>query len=323
MGSKRLSVILSCLLIILFLLFAVNIARAITISPVRFDDLVLKPGSEVNKELTIYNEDKISKVYTFDILNFTAANDSGSPKFLPGNYGLASWISLPFDKITLGPDEIKKVSFKIAVPQGAKPGGYYAAVFLVGGAKIGRQKGNIKQQEKIGALILGSVPGKVERKIIFKKLEIMPENKKFFSEKPPGFSVLLENQGDIHSRPDIKLAVSNFMGSKKDILDLNPTKSYILPHSERKFRAEWNKASNPSGFWGKVKSEFKNFSLGRYKATLVFKGKAIGQGANGYVAFWVIPWHLLLVILVLVICLFLLIRIYNKKIIKKAANIRG
>ena len=74
----------------------------------------------------------------------------------------------------------------------------------------------------------------------------------------------------------------------------------------------------------KLKAEKENFALGRCEATLNLEYGNEGKIAKSSVVFWVFPWHLLLVsiivFVILLLLLTLLIKKYNRWIVKKATK---
>ncbi len=313
---KRISLTFICL-VVLLLFWGLKPTEAITISPPRFDEIVFTPGQEINEKIIVYNESSVQRVFIFEVQNFEAADESGSPKFLEDQTGLASWITVLKDQIVVAPDEVTEVPFKISVPAGAPPGGYYAAIFLVSGTKEEIESRQVSQQFKVGTLLLGQVPGEVEEKVALKEFKINSGDKNFFSLRPKGFSTLFENIGTVHSRPEVKVLITNGNWTK-DAVDLNPGGGYILPGSVRKFESRW-RISEPTGFWSKLKIEIKEFTFGRYKASLLLDDK-IDLNTENYLTFWVIPWHLLLVVVFLIIILITLVKVFRKIVIRKASK---
>ena len=120
------------------------------------------------------------------------------------------------------------------------------------------------------------------------------------------------------------------MRIKSATLPGNPQEGNILPDSVRRFETAW-KAKNPdlglsregenffSGYWRNVKNEWQNFAFGIYTAKLdLVYGPAGENEAHAKTTFFVLPWHLLL-LLILFIALIIFIGheellAYNKHI---------
>ena len=106
------------------------------------------------------------------------------------------------------------------------------------------------------------------------------------------------------------------------ILMANP--KYNLPEQIRKFEASWVKNPNVVGatsFWGKYRQQKENYAFGRYKADLSLNYGTAGRVLTASTSFWVIPWHIILVnliiLVIIVVILYYLIKKYNEWLLKK------
>jgi hypothetical protein len=118
--------------------------------------------------------------------------------------------------------------------------------------------------------------------------------------------------------------IKNSFWITSEILDANKNEGSILPGSARTFEAVWGASSltKEESFWGNVKKEFRDFHFGFYVAQLDISWGTQGQKADAHYLFFVLPWHLLLVVIPLALIVVFLgkkgLRLYNQKIINQA-----
>jgi hypothetical protein len=89
---------------------------------------------------------------------------------------------------------------------------------------------------------------------------------------------------------------------------VNSDQSNVLPNSIRRFDSQFNKS----------------WMIGRYTADLTLAYGTTGQAITNTISFWVIPYRLILVILLILVTVIYILRrmikVYNKRIIEKAKN---
>lgn len=327
-------------------------AAALTLSPPLLE-FGIEPGREIISKVKVFNESaETISLYT-STANFTTQDEAGTPFFLLDEEGgLASWIEITPGPIVLLSGERQEVAFVIKVPEDADPGGHYAGIFF-GSAppESGKDNGQVSVVSKLGSILLVKVSGDVTIKNTIQEFHIL-NDQKFFTRLPIKFWYRLRNGGDLHVRPEGTIEIKNILGllaTKEPItnstagicttgceekviynyVNANPVGGAVLPGSIRKFETTWKK-NDPynfeyrnffQGFIGQAIAEYKNFAFGRYTAALKLNNVP-ESAAVGKIVFWVLPWHLLLVILLFVVVvfwiLFIAISRYNRWIVKKA-----
>lgn len=305
-----------------------NYADALTVSPARLE-ISGEKGEVVTKEITILNENKIIPQNLFiSFANFEAQGETGSPHFIEPTNGIGTWMSGP-SSVTLAPGESKNVSIKISIPKDADSGGHFGAVFF--GTAPSGQNGQVSISAKTGVLVLLSVPGDINEAgglVSF----VTKEKRFFFTSLPVIFEYRFRNDGSDRVRPEGSIVIRNsvFYPTKK--LDANISMGNVLPHSTRLFETKWleytpleserifdNKSAS---FFHSVKYEWKNFALGIYNANLSLTYGSQNIEAQDGLWFFVFPWHLIIVFVILGVLVFiggrLLVRRYDSYVIKKA-----
>ena len=294
-------------------------AQAITVSPVIVDE-ELAPGMSKTGDLMIINDTGKDVVFYSVIQSFVPKGEEGDQKYLAETdvAGLPSWIHLETNKVALTKGETRHIKYKIDIPPNAEPGGHYATVFF------STSPPNLKDvaigiASKTGILFLIRVSGDVVEKA---NIESFRSNQNLFTHLPAMLSLRIKNTGNVHIRPIGTLEVRNMWGGVVARVQANPRKSAVLPNSIRRLDTWWIKSDDidkNSGFIAELKNEWRNFALGRYTARVNVKyGKANIPLPEQEVSFWVFPWAIILVLVVILILLLSGMKIYNKLIVSKA-----
>ena len=330
-----LRILLAAVLIFIsiFLVF-LRQTQAISISPVRIE-MAVDPGRSEQGVFKVINDEAEGKLFYTSFENFEATGETGNPNFIPGREGLASWISAP-SQIIVGPGETKEVPFTINVPRNADPGGYFAAIFLSTSPPQSNRGGEVTIGARIGTLLLFRVNGDIKEGGALLEFGIK-DNQKLFTSLPVPFYYRFQNAGDDRVRPVGNITIKNTLGMTSQVINANISQGNVLPQSIRRFESSWLETSGKQqavdaavpesaggkGFFAAAKAQAKNFALGRYTAELgITYGQANQQTELAYVSFWVIPWQLLVLILVLLLIVYWILtrglRKYNRWVIRRA-----
>lgn len=303
-------------------------ASAVTITPTRFE-VKGNPGETLSQEILIINETESAETFYPSFSNFEAQGDTGSPAFTEPTEGLGTWMTADMSSVYLAPHQQKIVPFKINIPKNAEPGGHFAVIFW--GTSPPSGSAGVSVGAKTGVLVLLSVNGDVKEEAGL--LDFNTKDKTFFYKTlPVSLEYRLRNDGGDRIKPDGKITIRNTFFLPSEKLDANPVEGNVLPSSTRKFKIDWVEYERaidytaPTNalkkFWGDVVYQWKNFAVGLYSANLNIEYGTQGTHAKKTTFFFVFPWQLLLVMLVVFIIVFWagkkLIRRYNRFIIEKA-----
>lgn len=301
---------------------------ALSLSPVRFE-LSGDRGQTVENEFLIINENDSAETFYFSFANFEAQGESGTPAFVDPKEGLGTWIKTESSSVGVGPKEQKTVPFKIQIPEDAEPGGHFA-VILLGNSPAGGDN-TVSIGSQTGILVLLSVNGDVKEDAGL--LDFKTVDKQFlYKTLPVSFEYRFRNDGGDRVKPEGDIIIRNTFFIKSDVLDANKVEGNILPSSTRKFKVDWLKYERPidsiltegmfNKFWDNVTYEWKNFALGLYSANLNIEYGTKQEIANKTVFFFVFPWELFIVMILILITSLLIIKFaisrYNNHIIQKA-----
>ena len=310
------------ILAVTFLAMNFITAQALTISPARAE-VTGDPGETVNDSFLIINEQDTDQTYYTSVENFDSQGESGTPNFTASKEGLPSWVQIE-EKVTLKKGERVKVPYSIAIPSNADAGGHFAAIFL-STVPPSAEDGQVSVGAKVGMLVLLHVTGDIKEQgglLSFATIEA----KKILPNLPVNFVYRFKNDGNDRVKPEGSIVIKNTFGMEVAKIDANSKMGNILPGSVRRFTEDLRFGNNDAPavsapFFEQVKFQKDNFALGMYTANLNITFGNEGK-ANSALTFFIFPWQLLTVVLVIILVIIItfaiLLKRYNKWIIKQA-----
>ena len=289
----------------------------LTVSPV-FLNLVTDPGEPVSSSVKVTNNSNITEYLEINLARFVP-QATGNPVIadLEENDPFADWASFSEEQFVLAPNETKTIQVTVDPSPDASLGYYYAMVV----SRILEQEGS-QQSVVAGA---PAVPLLLEIRTPNAKREVQlvdfTTDKPFYEYLPTTFVVKLKNTGNIHVAPIGDVFIDS--GTQQDIatIPVNYAKGNILPGSEREFTAEWTDGFAvrvPKEENGKVvtddqgrtvyetKYDFTKadkFRIGKYTANLllIYDNGERDIPLEATVSFWVIPWKMLGIALIVIL----------------------
>jgi hypothetical protein len=296
-----------------------TLTHALTISPARLE-ISGDKGQTLKGEIDIYNEQSEDKVFYTSYENFESSDDSGAPKFIGAKTGLATWISS--DKtVNIKKGEKKTIPFSITIPSDTESGGYFATVFF--GDQPPSEGGQVTIGSKIGVLLLLRINGPIREGAGLVGFGT-DGGKRLYSSLPIGFMYKVNNTGADRIVPVGDIKIKNTIRLNSETLLLNEGRGSVLPNSTRKFSSVWNIDSGVEkkeatkteikGFFGNASHQLKNFHLGWYTAKMYISwGEGTERVAEDSYNFFVIPWQLLSILIVILF----IIKVFGGKALKK------
>ena len=261
---------------------------AIGISPVTFE-LTGNPGDVIVNQIKVYNPSEETKVgIKMEAEDIRTEGEGGQvvaePKELE-TFSLRRWITIEPKEFVLGPKQQEFVTFTIAIPKNAEPGGHYGAVLASTKSVAGPGFTGAAISQRVGTVILLSVAGEVEE-----DLEVVGFSAPQYSEYGPiTFEIKFKNQGTIHVKPKGGITISDWLGRK--LAEVSFPEKNVLPGAIRKIQTSWNT---------------KWLLLGRYTATLHGSyGISNTPFKSQVITFWGFSWKIGIGILAIVIFFFL------------------
>lgn len=271
--------------------------QSFTISPPTLK-LSLDPGEKAEKIIKVTNNTETDTIFFVNIQNFVVTDKNGTPELLPydakvdNKYAASAWATVLPDMITLPAGKTTTTTIYLQIPKDARPGGRYISVAF-SPKSTGLTGGTGASVRAVAAtLVYLTINGPTE------------ESGRIISFSAPGFSEYgpiyfkaeIKNTGDIHITPKISLKIKNLFGQEVFSTAL-PSHLNVFPGTSRIYETSWQK----------------KWLFGRYSASLSgFFGKENNLPLSAMVAFWVIPYKLILVVVAVGLAIVLARRIKNK-----------
>ena len=287
-------------------------AQGLQISPALVE-LNAEPGKTYTIKLTVTDVTITDLVYTTAINDFNAKDETGSPQVLldsalPQSASITSWLTVP-QEFTLKSRQSKDIIAQITVPLNAEPGGHYGVLRFAGRVPEVKDTG-VGLSASAGTLLLIRVSGDIQEKATLASAYTALDNKQssFFERSPISFVTRIKNEGNIHIKPVGTIVIHDMFGHVVGTLPVNKEASNVLPSSIRRFDASYQQS----------------WMFGSYSADLTLGYGTSGQVITSTINFWVIPYKLIIVaLLVLTTLIFILrtlVKRYNRYIINKASH---
>ncbi len=253
------------------------------------------PGEKVEGSTKIINQASTPLTFKVGVQDYVVVDNQGTPNLLPPNtlsnkYSAASWIGVTPSQFTLQPGATQTVNYYIQLPFDARPGGHYAAIVYepINEDTTKQTGGSVNTQ--IGSLFYITVKGPVKES---------GSVSKFFTDSlheygPIKILTQISNMSDLHIMPKGKITVSGlFFKESQELSNRN-----IFPETKRDYENTFGSL----------------FMLGQYKADLT---ATYGTNNNlplvASLTFWVFPWRLLVIIVLLAIAIFLGVTYMKKR----------
>jgi len=269
------------------------------------------PGTKTQLELKVHNQGTGVENLKIEARAFSVSSNSTNISLLDtAPPAIGSWISFSNPTFTLLPGQWFSEEITLALPKNA---GFSYSFALV----ISRQ--NETAASGSGRLIQGSLAVftliNVNRQGATANLAVtnFRASKSLYEYLPALFSITFRNKGNTILQPYGNLFITR-SGSRNTLaaLSVNANKGYVLPGITRTFTTPWangfpvyETVSNPDGSatqkltwnWGQLSS----LRIGHYTAHLVAVYNQSGRDIpiEGEVSFWVIPWRILALLLVI------------------------
>ena len=282
-------------------------------------ELSADPGDRIVAEVSVRNITDIDVIASGDVRDFLARGETGEPRILldmdeESPFPLAEYVESVPD-LTIEPTEQKTAEVVINVPEDASPGGHFGVIRFSGQPADPSGDGSaVALSASIGTLVLLNVSGDVEEEMVVEEMFVSQDGDRgsFFETGPFEFVTRLNNQGNVYLQPSGSIEITNIFGQEVDSLEFNESESNVLPQSIRRFEQSY---------------EDKSFWLGRYTATASLQYGTAGEIIEESADFWVIPYKLIGIVLLMLIAVGYFgrkaLQAYNKSVVKKYQSQNG
>ncbi len=304
--------------------------------------LTVKPGQVASTKLRVKNNGVSIESLSVGLMKFAAYGEEGKPALQDreAKDDYFDWVTFSRKQLEISPGEWGEVDMSIAVPATAAFGYYYAVTFTRANSSSSKPDQSTKVNGGTATLVLVDVDsGGAKRSLELVQFGV---DKRVYEFLPASFYVRLKNTGNIHVVPTGTIYISKG-GEQLAAVPLNQTSGNVLPGSVRRFVVEWDNGfphyvTRESNGAAELKdgkqsrelnwdiSNLKNLRFGHYSAhiTAVYFDGTRDVPIDGEVSFWVVPWRILIVglILPLVIVGFIIYLVVSRRKFKKMAEAR-
>jgi len=249
-------------------------------------EIFVNPGETVTKNVSITNRIGKSMKFKLTTEDMAGTNDAQSPIKLLGDekgpYSLKNFMVPEISEFELGIGEKITIPVQVSIPLDAEPRGYYGALIVsnepevIGEGQSKDTEGKARLVSRIGSLFLLRINGEGKESGALSDFKIIGPSKAFYQSRPTGFEIAFKNDGNVHLVPYGKIIVKNILG--KSVGEIPVDAYFSLPDSIRYREVLWSEGTG----------------LGRYTANLsLFPGYG-NTNQEAKIAFWIIPWKILL-----------------------------
>lgn len=301
-------VILFSLLLMIPSSVGAQVARSkLTVAPSR-QELNIDPGETTAINLKFLNQEDSPVSGLLKVADFIVQNKEGTPTLLEETatitgitqisprFSAASWVTLPYDRITIASKDKVSINAKITAPADAHPGGRYLAIYFEPGGTPTKASGLPREAASpVAVKIAGLVYLRVSGPITENARVIQFTAPRFSEYGPVTITTELDNKGDYHIRPKGTITLTNMLG--KRITQEKLKEENIFPDISRVYE---NKLGQ-------------KWMFGKYKGQLLASYGEKGKALTATIYFWVFPWReVTATILALIIVAILLKTLYTR-----------
>jgi len=282
--------------------------------------LTTAPGRTVTIQLRMKNQGNQPEGIKVGLMKFGATGESGTPDLfnLTANDTYASWVHFSPSQFVAQPNVWDTITMTINVPKDAALG-YYLAVTFSRAAQPG-ETGATNLNGSVATLVLLNVDTGHEKRAL--QIVSFSADHQLYEYLPANFKIRLHNGGDIYIAPAGNIFIAR--GNKTiDTIDFNDAGGSVLPNANRVFTVPWK-----NGFpvyqetlihnkpqpdrHGQPKLHLKwdlgqasKLRIGHYTAKLLVVYNDGNQDVplQASVSFWVLPWKLMLLALLILVAL--------------------
>lgn len=277
--------------------------------------LKTKPGQTVETELRMKNQGSQPETIKVGLMKFGATGDTGQPNLfdLTSKDTYASWVHFSPSQFVAEPGVWKSVKMTINVPSDAALG-YYLAVTFSRASQPGESKATSVKGAVATMVLLDVDSPNAKREL---QLVSFSSTKGLYEYLPTTFEVKVRNTGNIFLSPSGNIFITQ-RGKAVDTLNVNEAGGSVLPKSNRVFVVKWKDGfpvfedkivdgkpvPGKHGLEQTLKWDIKNagkLRIGRFNAKLlmVYDNGKQDVPIEATLNFWVIPWKIILLLLII------------------------
>jgi hypothetical protein len=234
-------------------------------------------------------------------------------------------------------DNVVKIAYHITVPINAPPGAHYAQIIISQQPTFGTNgESQVGIGAEVGYQILLNLKGQREYNTDLVNFNIK-DNQFLFSSLPTQFETTFKNKGNVYVIPNANIEIFQF-GDKKDVITMNPNQYRVFPGKSKTYANIWSEenvedtgdsakvnellANRPQNFFQNVSYQLSHFRFGLYTAEIQgFAGAQVPFKSS--VTFFVLPYHLIITLILVIIILFVLLKFIRRSDSEKRSSGKG
>lgn len=301
-------IILSSLLLLIPSSVGAQVARSkLTVAPSR-QELTIDPGETTAINIKFLNQEDSPVSGLLKVADFIVQDKEGTPTFLEEpatvtgitqispRFSAASWVTLPYDRMTIASKDKVSINAKITAPADARPGGRYLAIYFEPGGTPVKATGLLREAASpVAVKIAGLVYIRVSGPITEDARVIQFTAPSFSQYGPVTITTEIANKGDYHIRPKGTITLTNMLG--KRITQEKLEEENIFPDASRIYENELGQ----------------KWMLGKYKAQLAASYGEKGKALTATIYFWVFPWKEVSVVVLAIVIFVLLLNLFYRR----------
>lgn len=264
------------------------------VAPAR-QEINLDPGEKSAVTIRFYNLSDFPTSGYIKASDFIVNDAQGTPRILDDaeqlspRFSGSSWFTLPFDRMTIAANRHVEVQSTIVVPEDARPGGRYVAIYFEPAGSIptsvtAPQEAGTAVRQRLAALVYIRVNGPITEKALISRLY----TPSFLEYGPIDIEADVLNKGDYHIHPQGSVTLKNMFNGFVDQRSLK--RINIFPDTFRTYKDTIGK----------------KWMIGRYTVEVAAAYGSTGQVIHRNITVWVFPWKVALAIALALIILMIL-----------------
>jgi hypothetical protein len=296
--------------------------------------ITVKPGQTQTATLTVRNFSNHSETL-YPRLNGFKIDKSSQKIELEEQVplGLDQWISFKDSALTIPAGGTQPLVITYKTPQDV--GFSYALAITLSRGQDQLPKDGTRLQGAVAVFNLINVDRKDAKREL--TIEKFTADKSRYEFLPAGFTLTIKNSGNVIDQPQGNVFIQRSFDSSKPIatLPVNRAAGYILPDTSRTFTNDWKNgfpSYAPTQENGKTTYNLKwdwkhvgDLRFGKYvaKAVVVYNDGQRDVPLVASTTFWVIPWRIIFVTLVILLILGAGIYAWLRLIVKGTKKVKG
>ncbi len=283
-----------------------GVVSAASVSPSLLD-ITVGRGETIEETISVINTSKVDKTYYLDVIEFTAREEGGEPKFLTSGESSSdhlSWFSFTTDTVIVPAQSKGEIVVDVRVPSDVASGGYYAAVTISESPEDLLASNGAVVDAKIAVLVLLTIEGET-----VESAQLLDFTSEMSGELLPTIDLegqyRIQNQGNVHIIPSGTISVTDLFGRTITEIDANEAVGRVLPNSTRVYKVSISSGDHV-GWYELINYQAQHFAIGPVTATLNLTYGHDLSPIQAQFSFWLIPWQLGITV-VLVTALLLLV----------------